>query len=296
MEEAQLDDAALALVQRLETGLDHRTLLDALVPALFLADQLGQGLPVLVEGSREAANRVCVRGLEGFDHLILVGVGGLGQLFDGRRVPELGAQAVEETGQADVELLDAPRNVDRPGLVAEVALDLTEDRRHRVRGQLDAAVRVEAVDRVDEADRADLDEVVEHLAAADVAKGERPDERHQILDQLIPRSLVALRLVRVEKTPALPLGGDSHDVPAAALSLVEESSSHSPSSSDTTATDPTRRSATRRPAASSSGSKGPTTRQTPPSSPPALPRNASPLALRCATRLLTASWSSLTCS
>ena len=167
---------------------------------------------------------------------------------------------VEETGQADVELLDAPRNVDRPGLVAEVALDLTEDRRHRVRGQLDAAVRVEAVDRVDEADRADLDEVVEHLAAADVAKGERADERHQILDQLIPRSLVALRLVRVEKTPALPLGGDSHDVPAAALSLVEESSSHSPSSSDTTATDPTRRSATRRPAASSSGSKGPTRR------------------------------------
>src|SRR5207249_6620059 len=110
---------------------------------------------------------------------------------------------------------------------------------------------------------ADLDEVVEHLAAADVTKGERADQRHQILDQLVSRSLVPLRLVRVEKTSALPVGGDSHDAPAAALSLVEESSSHWPSSSDTTPTEPTRRSATRRPAASSSGSKGPTRSKTP---------------------------------
>ena len=48
----------------------------------------------------------------------------------------------------------------------EVAPDLADDRRHRVGRELDPALELEAVDRLDQPDRADLDEVVDRLAAA----------------------------------------------------------------------------------------------------------------------------------
>jgi hypothetical protein len=68
--------------------------------------------------------------------------------------------------------LQAPRNLDRPALVAEVALDLTHDRRGRIRRELDAALEIEAIDRLDEADRPDLNKVVERLAAVGELDGQ----------------------------------------------------------------------------------------------------------------------------
>ena len=88
------------------------------------------------------------------------------------------------------QLLQPARDPDRPALVPEVPLDLADDRRGGVRGELDAAVEVEAVDRLDQADRADLDEVVERLAAAGEPAGEVLDERQVQPDQLVPRRLV----------------------------------------------------------------------------------------------------------
>ena len=81
------------------------------------------------------------------------------------------------------QLLEPARHPDRPALVAEVALDLADDRRGRVRRELDAAVGVEAVDRLDQADRADLDEVLDRLAA--VAEPARAvlDQRQVQVDQ-----------------------------------------------------------------------------------------------------------------
>src|SRR6266516_4067736 len=61
--------------------------------------------------------------------------------------------------ELNVQLLQAARHPHRPALVAEVALDLADDVRRRVGRQLDPSVEVEAVDRLDQADRADLDEV-----------------------------------------------------------------------------------------------------------------------------------------
>src|SRR5204862_20527 len=83
------------------------------------------------------------------------------------------------------------RDADGPAAVAEVALDLADDVRRRVGGQLDAAVHVEAVDRLDQPDRADLDEVFELLAAVGVASGQRAHERHVLLDQLLAGDQVA---------------------------------------------------------------------------------------------------------
>ncbi len=94
----------------------------------------------------------------------------LGELGRGRR-----------EGQS--QLLEAPRHADRPALVAEVTLDLTDDRGRRVRRELDAAVRVEAVDRLDQTDRGDLGQVVQRLAAVAEAAREVLDERQVHPDQ-----------------------------------------------------------------------------------------------------------------
>ena len=60
--------------------------------------------------------------------------------------------------------------------------DLARDEGRRVGGEGDAARRVEAVDRLDQADGADLREVVERLVAR-VAPGDRAGERQMALDQ-----------------------------------------------------------------------------------------------------------------
>ena len=52
--------------------------------------------------------------------------------------------------------MQTARNLDGPALVAEIALDLADDRRRRVRRELDAALEIEAVDRLEQSDGADL--------------------------------------------------------------------------------------------------------------------------------------------
>src|SRR5204862_5230915 len=71
---------------------------------------------------------------------------------------------------------------------------------------LDAAVDVETVDRLDQPDRADLDEILELLAAVGVAARERAHERHVALDQLLPgRDVAALVVLPKELSVALLL-------------------------------------------------------------------------------------------
>ena len=80
-----------------------------------------------------------------------------------------------------------------------MALDLADDVRRRVGRQLDAARDVEAVDRLDQADRSDLDEVLELLATVGVTPRQRADERHVVLDELLARGHVALLVVALEE-------------------------------------------------------------------------------------------------
>ena len=86
-----------------------------------------------------------------------------------RGAAELGREVVEHAREPDAELLETPGNVHRPGLVPEVAPDLADDRRHRVARDVDAPVDVEPVDGLDQADRTDLDEILERLSTAGVA-------------------------------------------------------------------------------------------------------------------------------
>ena len=64
-------------------------------------------------------------------------------------------------------------------------------------------VGVEAVDRLQQAERGDLDEVVELLAAALVAPRELARERQEALDERLARRRVAVAVVALEQPPVL---------------------------------------------------------------------------------------------
>src|SRR5438046_3392447 len=87
----------------------------------------------------------------------------------------------------------------RPAPVGEMPLDASDDVRRRVGGQLDAAVDVESVDRLDQPNRPDLDEVVELLAAIGVSSRERTHERHVPLDQLFACLQIAVLVVAAQQ-------------------------------------------------------------------------------------------------
>jgi hypothetical protein len=96
-----------------------------------------------------------------------------------------------------------------------VPLDLADDRRGRVRRELDAAVRVEAVDRLDQADGGDLGQVVQRLTAVAEAAREMLDERQVHADQLVAQ----LRVLRTAVLQCAQL--DEHGArPAAVLRVV----------------------------------------------------------------------------
>jgi hypothetical protein len=88
-----------------------------------------------------------------------------------------------------------------------VALDLARDVRGGEGGELDAALDVEAVDGLDEADGADLHEIVEGLAAVRVAAGDVPHERHHALDEHAAGFKVAVSVIQLEEADLVDHSG-----------------------------------------------------------------------------------------
>ena len=163
-----MEDPPLPFVEDAEPGCEDGAVLRYVVLMLFGADRLEriQLLPVVAPTPRrERQRRIGPAGLERFENLFLFHSRPLGELGDRRRAAELHRQLLHELRQLHIELLETARDANGPALVAEMALDLPDDVWRRVRGQLDATVDVEAVDRLDQSDRADLDEVFELLAA-----------------------------------------------------------------------------------------------------------------------------------
>ncbi len=87
-----------------------------------------------------------------------------------------------------------------------MTLDLSDDVRRRVGRQLHATLEVEAVDRLDQPDRADLNEILELLAAVRIAARERAHERHVLLDQLLARGEVPLLVVLAQQDLVVDTG------------------------------------------------------------------------------------------
>src|SRR3989440_8981426 len=193
-----MQDLALALVEDAEPRREHGEVLRDLVLVLFGAERLQRvelALLVLARAARERERAVGPAALERLEHLFLAHLGALRELRDRRRAAELDRQLLEQPRELDVQLLEAARHAHRPASVAEVTLDLADDVRRRVGRELDAAVDVEAVDRIDQPDGPDLDEVLELLAAIAVPTRERAHQRHVLLDQLLARREVALLVV-----------------------------------------------------------------------------------------------------
>ncbi len=82
-----------------------------------------------------------------------------------------------------------------------MALDLADDRRHRERGELVAAAGVVALDRVQQADRARLHEVVVLGVGACVALRERLDQRQVELDEPVAGPDVAVLAIGANSRP-----------------------------------------------------------------------------------------------
>ena len=83
----------------------------------------------------------------------------------GGTTAEVAGAVAGDVFDAQGEILEVAGDAERPRLVAEVALELAGDRRDRVARERHAAVGVEAVDGLDEAEARDLEDVVERLPA-----------------------------------------------------------------------------------------------------------------------------------
>jgi hypothetical protein len=135
---------------------------------------------------------------DGLQHLFLGHRGGLGDLADGGRPAQLLGENADDAAEAQVELLDPPGHPDRPPLVPEVALQLADDRRGGVGRELEAPVRVEPVDRLQQAQGGDLDQVVERLAAVGEPPGQILGQPHVGGDEVVAQGAVARLGVLVE--------------------------------------------------------------------------------------------------
>src|SRR5260370_29761661 len=94
----------------------------------------------------------------------------------GGLAPEPLGAIVHVLVQGQLEFLPPPRAADGPALVKEMPLDLPDDGRRGVGGELDAAAEIEPVDGLDQPDRGHLGQVVEPLAPV-------PEPARQVLDE-----------------------------------------------------------------------------------------------------------------
>src|SRR5262249_19003527 len=257
----QVKNRALALVEDPEAGREDRAVLGHLVLVLLRAERLERIEVALVVHARPRGQRQRAVGaatLQRLEDLLLRDLGGLRKLGDRGGAPQLDGLLLEQPRELDVQLLQAARHADGPAAVAEVALDLADDVRRGVGGQLDAAVDVEPVDRLDEPDRADLDEIFELLTAVRVAPGQRAHERHVLLDQLLAGCEITLLVIPPEKDlVALLRHGAVSDRRTRFSSSIHSPSSRSTAVNPSTTVSSTRRKPTPSSSRSSSARRAP---------------------------------------
>ena len=121
-----------------------------------------------------------------------------------RGAAELLGEDLGRAAHGERALLEVARHVQRPSLVAEMALQLAEDRRRGVARELRPAAGLEAVDRLDQAEARDLKQVVEGLVGVRVAQREIARQREETLHELLARGKVC-ELVVANQQEALGL-------------------------------------------------------------------------------------------
>ena len=153
----------------------------------------GAAPPSASTGSSSEAGAVGVAGGLAVEDLLEAEAGGVAELCGGGGASERLGEAFGLAREFEAEVLQAAWDVQRPGLVAEVAFELAQDGGDGEARELGAVAGFEAVDRFDQADRGDLDEVVERFVAVAVAAGQAPRERQVTLDQLVTQPRITRR-------------------------------------------------------------------------------------------------------
>src|SRR5918995_2376894 len=204
LREAHAQDLALARGQAVERRFEGGAVLRALEPRVLSPDRLERiELLVTAGAARERDRGIRRAHFHGLEHLLRRGLQLLGDLRDTRRAAEASGEALDGARHRRVQLLERARHADCPALVAEVALDLADHVRGRVGGERHLALELEAVDRLDQADRAHLLDVLERLAAPRVAPRERAHQREVALDQLLAGGRVAVLAVAAQQGAVL---------------------------------------------------------------------------------------------
>jgi hypothetical protein len=96
--------------------------------------------------------------------------------------------------------LQPPRHLDRPALVAKIALDLADNGGRRKGREFQPTLRLEALDCLEQPDIADLDDVFQRFTAVGELPRQKDDQVVEQLDQLLPDLWVFGLLVFEEET------------------------------------------------------------------------------------------------
>src|SRR5215211_7287428 len=212
-EEAEVQDPAFALGEPGDQRAEGGPVLERLQALVLGSDVLADRGGVLAPGGGvQGDDRVGVGGVQALQHLLLGQAGLGGDLGDGGGAADLLGQLGHHLVQRQVELLEPARHPHRPALVAEVPLELADDRGGGVGRELHLALQVEAVDGLQQPDGAHLDQVLQRLPAVAEAAGQVLDQRQVQPDQLLAQGRVAGR----DEAPEQVLG-----VPAVDRSAVE---------------------------------------------------------------------------
>ena len=205
--------------------LEVRAVLEQFERRVVLADVVGERVRLLVALAGDlGVEREQVVGLSEFLRFEDSSSGFVprcsASLGDRRRAPERDGQLLDRAVDAEVEFLQAARHLDRPAFVAEVALDLADDRRRRVGRELDAALEVEAVDRLEQPDACRLGSRSSSASPRfDELDREKAHEVEVRDDQLVAQRVVLARIValclrrgpraraRIARTPRACAGG-----------------------------------------------------------------------------------------
>jgi hypothetical protein len=136
----------------------------------------------------ERAGEQGVRGFPRLEDLLGAHEHGLRQLGDGGRSVELTRQRLGDGSEREDQVLELAWDAQAPGPVAQVAAQLAQDGRHRERRELRPALGVESIDRLHQAEARDLHEILTRVVASAKTRREPVGQRHELLDQGVPRA------------------------------------------------------------------------------------------------------------
>src|SRR6266536_1240858 len=185
-EEPKDDDLLLALGQRVQRRAEAGAELghgQIRVLHAELVTQLG-AVDAGTDKGLQRDGRVGAGTLQTLDDVVLAALEVVGEVRHRGRAAQLLGQGGGGLVDVQLQFLQPPGDADVPGPVPEVALDLPDDGGYGISGEVVAVLGIEPVDRLYQAQRGDLGQVIQRLAAAVEALGQVLGQRMPGLDGL----------------------------------------------------------------------------------------------------------------